>query len=580
MMQSGSPKNVHKVRTFQSDAAAVANMPLEETKPVILSSSSASLKINEVPPLMETSLPQKPAVLRSTPLVKVSTFTETVEASLPRTTLGVKTTTPQYEAISSELQSIARPHKQSILSDDHEFGGGNNATGSIIRDTKRKRFQLFPAMMAATSAWFSDTKEAYEEAVHPLHPVAKVEARLSVVQKAAQQSELAPKEDFKMLADRLKTMERKNISSTLTFKEKSTQLKPAWSHVEEEEVPAVHNDAVLVQETPVTRTPSIASPVPATLPQAQSLTSVPHQQSVVVAPVSSVTPASDAPHVQTPLYAPEPPKEASTPFVQPPSARTVVPTTAQFVPQPQRVYAQAQAPASSRSSVSVVYISIGVVIFASLLGIAASFYFFAKDETPQVKETVYEVPQLIDAQTQASFPLPQERLRLLSTVVALIQQSEGIVLVYPTVLDASGIEKPASTELILESLQARTSSSFNRAVQGIVFGGINANEPYIVIKTTSFDTAFAGMLEWEDTLSSDLYPLFGEVVTQTFDAQARTDTQVRSAFFKDIITSNKNSRILMDEQGRERIVYTFVDQNTIVITSTKQALDMLLPLIK
>jgi hypothetical protein len=108
--------------------------------------------------------------------------------------------------------------------------------------------------------------------------------------------------------------------------------------------------------------------------------------------------------------------------------------------------------------------------------------------------------------------------------------------------------------------------------------GAGDSEPYIVMKVTGFDAAFAGMLEWERSMSADLSPLFGPTVVETFDSSARTDTQVREAFFQDVIASNKNARILLDEEGEERIIYTFINQQTIIITTTKKALERLMPL--
>ena len=88
------------------------------------------------------------------------------------------------------------------------------------------------------------------------------------------------------------------------------------------------------------------------------------------------------------------------------------------------------------------------------------------------------------------------------------------------------------------------------------------------------------MLDWEKNMSADLVPLFGTAVIETFDPQARTNTQARNAFFVDTIASNKNVRLLRDENGEDRIIYTFVDQNTILITTTREALQTLLPLMK
>jgi hypothetical protein len=128
-------------------------------------------------------------------------------------------------------------------------------------------------------------------------------------------------------------------------------------------------------------------------------------------------------------------------------------------------------------------------------------------------------------------------------------------------------------------ISPKISGSFGRTIREIAFGGA-AQDPFIIMKVNSFDIAFAGMLEWEQTMSSDLSPFFGDPVVITFDPSARTDTQVREAFFKDMIASNKNARLLLDQNGSDRIIYTFVDQNTILITKNKETLDVLLPRIR
>jgi hypothetical protein len=80
-------------------------------------------------------------------------------------------------------------------------------------------------------------------------------------------------------------------------------------------------------------------------------------------------------------------------------------------------------------------------------------------------------------------------------------------------------------------------------------------------------------------MSADLSPLFGTPVSSSYNPEVRTDTGTSEAYFKDIIASNKNARLLVDENGDDRIVYTFIDKNTIVITTTRDALSDILPLV-
>jgi hypothetical protein len=88
------------------------------------------------------------------------------------------------------------------------------------------------------------------------------------------------------------------------------------------------------------------------------------------------------------------------------------------------------------------------------------------------------------------------------------------------------------------------------------------------------------MLGWEEAMSADLAPLFGSPVSSSYNPEVRTDTGTSEAYFKDVIAVNKNARLLVDENGDDRIIYTFIDKNTVVITTTREALSEIVPLLK
>jgi hypothetical protein len=207
-----------------------------------------------------------------------------------------------------------------------------------------------------------------------------------------------------------------------------------------------------------------------------------------------------------------------------------------------------------------------------------SYYFFGRTNTGVVvkDEIVYEAPRLFSANNTQNFLLPEDRLTLLSVLMSSIDENSDVVVhLYPT-LDEEGT--PADIDTILGTLGLRADGSFIRGIREIAFGG-SSGEPFIVLTTASFDTAFAGMLGWEESMSADLSPLFGTPVSSSYNPEVRTDTGTSEAYFKDIIASNKNARLLVDENGDDRIVYTFIDKNTIVITTTRDALSDILPLV-
>jgi hypothetical protein len=90
--------------------------------------------------------------------------------------------------------------------------------------------------------------------------------------------------------------------------------------------------------------------------------------------------------------------------------------------------------------------------------------------------------------------------------------------------------------------------------------------PFIILKTTFFQNAFAGMLEWESTITQDLAPL---ITLSHGNVKAGT-------FFIDSVVKNKDVRIIRGSEGQDLLFYTFVDRNTILITTKKLTLEDLI----
>lgn len=97
----------------------------------------------------------------------------------------------------------------------------------------------------------------------------------------------------------------------------------------------------------------------------------------------------------------------------------------------------------------------------------------------------------------------------------------------------------------------------------------DANNPFIVLKNTFFQNAFAGMLEWEKNLREDLLPLIQ--ITHPNEQVIATSTP-----FTDIIISNVDARVLKNNEDKVILVYAFADKDTIVITTNLTSLKYLL----
>jgi len=96
----------------------------------------------------------------------------------------------------------------------------------------------------------------------------------------------------------------------------------------------------------------------------------------------------------------------------------------------------------------------------------------------------------------------------------------------------------------------------DRFMFGFYTGTVDS--PFIMFKITSYDHAFAGMLEWEDTIVSDLRNIFtlGSISP--------------NLFFKDIVINNRDARILLGQSGETILLYSFLDANTLLIATNSQ----------
>jgi hypothetical protein len=91
----------------------------------------------------------------------------------------------------------------------------------------------------------------------------------------------------------------------------------------------------------------------------------------------------------------------------------------------------------------------------------------------------------------------------------------------------------------------------------------NKNQPFFILKTDYYDSAFAGMLEWESRLVEDLLPLFGR------GDKVRELSQKK---WGDLVIKNKDTRVLRNFDGSIALIYMFKDQRTLIITTREDTL--------
>jgi hypothetical protein len=139
-------------------------------------------------------------------------------------------------------------------------------------------------------------------------------------------------------------------------------------------------------------------------------------------------------------------------------------------------------------------------------------------------------------------------------------------------LETSPLMNPTEFMLLIG---ARPSGSLVRSFDPIFMLGIigtpesaSSSETFMLMKLDSYENAFAGMLAWEGTMQEDILPLFQD---ETVVASTTPGTG-----FRDVTIKNKDARVLADESGKTVLIYSFYNQNLLIITGNEDSLRTLI----
>ena len=126
---------------------------------------------------------------------------------------------------------------------------------------------------------------------------------------------------------------------------------------------------------------------------------------------------------------------------------------------------------------------------------------------------------------------------------------------------------PISFGEFLTALGTRAPAELSRALADEFFFGIHTvdeNAPVIIVPVTSYERAFAAMLEWEAYMNADLEPLFTLLPPRV----QKQDGTLSGRVFEDTIMRNYDVRALKDDQGMIQLYYSFPTRNILIIAES------------
>jgi hypothetical protein len=238
-----------------------------------------------------------------------------------------------------------------------------------------------------------------------------------------------------------------------------------------------------------------------------------------------------------------------------------------------RIEERSPAPKVNRRSLFTLFIVV-LLIGTGLLAIGAVFVVMQQRTT---ENTGNLRSNILFAEQTVPFPIDNESPGDVRRTLASARNSSALTLgAILEIMPVKNVTDPESGQTstvpvtfseFLKALGTRAPDSLLRAVGDDFFFGIHTvdeNAPIIIVPVTSYERAFAAMLEWEPYMNLDLEPLF-----TLMPAQKRTETgALVERTFEDTVMRNYDVRALKDDQGQIQLYYSFPTRNVLIIAES------------
>jgi len=133
-------------------------------------------------------------------------------------------------------------------------------------------------------------------------------------------------------------------------------------------------------------------------------------------------------------------------------------------------------------------------------------------------------------------------------------------------------EKLITSSKFIQLIGINVQSEIQRTLKDPYMFGLynyNGNQRFLILKVGSYDTTFSGMLKWETNLWQDFKELF-DLKSENSASSSSYGIEIRK--FQDATFDNKDSRVVKDSGGNTVFLYSIIDENTIVITTSTDTL--------
>lgn len=223
-----------------------------------------------------------------------------------------------------------------------------------------------------------------------------------------------------------------------------------------------------------------------------------------------------------------------------------------------------------------------ISLFFVFGGIGAFNFNYIKEKinTPPTPKKELEIKSIITADSSVEINLSElDKKDIGSSLSEIINttdlNSNSIKNIYITkniIENGNKTKKIATPREFLPLLSSKIPDILFRSLSSEYMLGAHSqdgNQPFVILKTDSYENGFAGMLSWEKSIAGDLNAIFPRSVALSAQEGTTTTDQILSyeKDFEDVLVNNKDTRALRDENSDIFLIYSLPDKETIIIAS-------------
>ncbi len=224
--------------------------------------------------------------------------------------------------------------------------------------------------------------------------------------------------------------------------------------------------------------------------------------------------------------------------------------------------------AANPKNVAMTFFSV-IFIFLGLAVVAGAFFLVRSVQNdPRGNEVLRPEPFILfDYRSEGYVPdLSKTKInRLIADEIENTSTEAGsIKYIFFSTDNQYGGKTLMTTTDLFDGLRSKSSSAFLRSLDdNFMFGlySTTENSPFLMLRTENFDSAYAEILSWEQSIGNDLGALLG-----------KPDYDYSRSGFVDVVYFNKDVRAVLDVEGNPVIGYSFIDRETIVFFANKLTL--------